>query len=332
MKRKHKPPTQFPKPRALKQLSEAQLLSAADAAVRRYGRHPNVLGIAAGTKYRKKKPQEELCVQFFVKEKRKEPMSRPLPKFVYAVKDGQADRSVKIPTDVIKVRKVRLVGGAGSRLEALGSAGSITLFFRNRAEKPQSIYYVLTCSHVVGDLTDSPPVDDEIDCPDCSKTSPFGLVVKNATTSGEYLEYDIALARLTDDAVTALGPATLRALDGKVDGGSVVLTKLMDANDIRPSLRVECQLAQSGWRRGNVRNFAGTLLVELRGRQLQVRNLFVVDVAVVPGDSGGIVYSDESAVGLIVAHSPEGWAWFQSLQGAIDHLANLDPPLTLQCF
>lgn len=332
MKREYKASAQLPTTRGLRQPSEAQILSAADAAARRYSRHPNVLGVAAGTKYKKRRPQKELCVQFFVREKRKEPKSRPLPKFVYSMKDGQIDRSVKICTDVIKVRKVHLGGGAGSRLKALGSTGSITLFFRNRAENSESAYYVLTCSHVVGNLTRSPPVDDEIDCPDCNKTSPFGLVVKNTTARGEFLEYDIALARLTDDAVEALGPDMLRKLDGKVDGEAIVLTDVMKTSEIRPPLRVDCQLARSGSRRGNVRSFAGTFVVELRGRKLQVRNLFGLDVAVAPGDSGGIVYSEERAVGLMVAHSPEGWAWFQSLQGAIDHLGTVDPQLTLQCF
>ncbi len=312
-------------------IREAQLISAANAAAQRYGHHPNVLGISAGTKYRKKTPLEQFCVQFFVKKKRRRPKSRPLPKFVYGVKDGQIDRSVKIPTDVIEVRKVHLAGGAGSRLIAFGSEGSITLFFRNRTESSESAYYVLTCSHVVGDLTCSPPVNHEIDCPDCCKVSPFGLVIKNTTSQGEYLEYDIALAKVTPKTIEALGPSALRPLDGKVDGGNVVLKSFMEANEIRPPLQVECQLLH-GWRTGTIRSFAGTFLTELRGRKLRVRNLFLLDVGVVPGDSGGIVYSEDRAVGLVVAHSPEGWTWFHPFQGAVDYLASLDPRLELQCF
>jgi hypothetical protein len=236
MKRKRRLPSERSTAGLGEQISEAQLISAANAAAQRYGRHPNVLGISAGTKYRNNTPSEEFCVQFFVKKKRRNPTSRPLPRFVYGVKGGQIDQSVKIPTDVIEVRKVQLVGGAGSRLLAFGSEGSVTLFFRNRAESPESAYYVLTCSHVVGDLTCSPPVNNEIDCPDCCNVSPFGLVIKNTTSQGKYLEYDIALAKVTPKTIEALGLSALRQLDGKVDGGTVVLRNLMEASDIRPPL------------------------------------------------------------------------------------------------
>jgi hypothetical protein len=283
-------------------------------------------------KYKRNKPQEELCVQFFVREKQRQPLSRPLPKFVYGVSGGRIDRSVKFPTDVIKVGKLHLACGAGTRLEALGSAGTATLFFRNRAEPSQSVYYVLTCSHVVGDLTDSPPVNDEVNCPDCIETSPFGNVIKNSISRGEPLEYDIALARLTDSAVKALGADRLRQLDGRVEDEDLVLTKILDAKDIRPSVEVDCNLARSGSRSGRVRSFAGSFLAELRGRELLVHNLYILDVAAVPGDSGGLIYSDDCAIGVIVARSPDGWAWFHSLQGAIGYLGKLDPQLDLQCF
>src|SRR5262249_5151252 len=161
---------------------------------------------------------------------------------------------------------------------------------------------------------------DEVNCTDCSTTSPFAKVIKNSISQGEPLEYDIALARLTDSAVKALGANRLRQLDNRVEDEDVVLSKIMDAENIRPSLQVNCQLPRSGFRRGSVRSFAASFWAELRGRELLVHNLYVLDVAVVPGDSGGLVYSDDGAIGVIVARSPEGWAWFHSLQGAIGYL------------
>jgi hypothetical protein len=321
-------------PKARKTItSEAQLLAAAKAAARRYREHPNVLGIAAGTKYRDDKPQEkELCVQFFVRRKGGRLLSSHLPRFIFGMRRGRIDRSLKFPTDVIKVGKVDLSCGAGTCLESLGSAATTTILFRNRAERSPSAYYVLTCSHAVGDLSSSPPVDNSINCPDCGKTSPFGRVIKNSTPQGESLDYDIALVRLTDSALEELGSRRLQQLDGSIEGASLVLTKMFDAHDIRPSLEVDCQLARSGPRSGTVRSFAGSFSAVLRGRELLIHNLYVLDVAVVPGDSGGIVYANDSAVGMIVAHSPEGWTWFQSLEEGIDYLTTVDPEFDLRCF
>jgi hypothetical protein len=110
-----------------------------------------------------------------------------------AGRDGSVDRSRCFVTDVVEVGHFEFACGGGSRLDALGEKGTITLIFRNRAAASPT-WYLLTCSHVASDLLESPPVDDELDSGDCASVEgTFGLAdgVWTLDGSGNFLPLQV---------------------------------------------------------------------------------------------------------------------------------------------
>lgn len=310
---------------------EAALRRTAAAAARRYGHVRHVLAVAAGWKYRDGRRSDELAVQFFVDSKRKRPRDR-LPRYVYARRrDDSIDRSRCFVTDVLEVGRFEFACGGGSRVDALGETGTLTLLFRNRAARSPA-WYLLTSAHVAGDLRESPPVDDELDSGDCAASEPFARVVKNEVTRGRAIRYDVALARLTKAAVGELGPRRLGRIDGRVDAGGPRLTGFVSGGEIGPSLEVVWVGARSGETRATVTTFELSADVVMDGREIRVPHLYTLDSAARPGDSGGLVYAGDRAVGIVVARSPSGFCWFQPLEAAVRHVASLDPAANLRCF
>jgi len=323
-----------PSPRDIDKVTEAALRAAAGAAARRYGSHSNVLAVSAGIKHRAKRQQDELCVQFFVKRKQRRPTTRKLPRFVYGVRRRRIDRSIKFLTDVIEVGYIKAGCGAGARTRGLGEIGTTTLLFRNKIPSSEISYFILSCAHVIGDLTTSPPVNRPVTSPTCTAVRPFAVVLKNGTADQGVVEYDLAVARVTEDAVRAMGRAQLDAVDCRVFKRGVVLNAFAPAQTIRPGLPVECVGAESGHGAGTVQSYASTFPVRYADvGECDVRNLFALNVPVVEGDSGSIVYAGTQAVGVIVAHARDsGWAWFHALEAGLKHLGRLKPQLPIQCF
>jgi hypothetical protein len=310
---------------------EAALRRAAAGAAQRYRRLPHVLAVAAGQKYRGGEPTGELAVQFFVDRKLARPRVR-IPRWVFARRrDGRVDRSRCFVTDVVEVGRLEFACGGGSQVAALGERGTITLIFRNRAAGAPE-WCLLTCSHVAGDLRESPPVDDELASDDCTSADPFARVVKNEVGARGAIAYDVALARLTDAAVGQLGGPGLRRIDGRVEGSGQRLRGFLPRAEIGPSLEVAWVGAGSGLVRSRVTTFELSADVVLDGRLLRVPHLFTLASPARAGDSGGIVHRGEQAVGIVVARSPSGFCWFQPLEGALRHLASLEPAAPLDCF
>jgi len=300
-------------------------------AKRRYGGHPNVVGIAIGHKFVGGISSDILSIQFFVRRKRRKRILRPLPRFLCARLHERANRSRRYPTDVIEVGRIQFSCGAGSSLDALGSRGSASLLFQDKEPSGARRWYVLTCSHVIGNLTMSPPVDGDVAIPDCTPTAPFALVEKNTTAKVQTLAYDLAIASLTAEAIDALQPH-LRELDCRVEGGRRLSDFIAEAS-IRPGLHVECQLGTSGQLSGTVQSFGASFPIIFRGREYEVGHLYTMNGRVLPGDSGGLLYSEDLAVGVMVAQaSNTAWAWFQPLEAALDYLNATDPVSSFTCF
>ena len=295
------------------------------AAERNYLGFPNVVGIAAGTKFVKRRATaNHRCIHFYVTRKlvRRE-VDGMLPSFVYArFRNGKVNRKIRYGTDVIKVGRIRMACACGSALEALGTRGAITLLFRNKSRSDRR-FYLVTCAHVTGDLAASPPLNAELESECCPKARPFASVVKNATIQSDRLPYDIALARL--------GSRSLPQPDLAIDGDDN-LVGFLPRQQIKPPLPVRCKLPASLWESGVVRSFAGTVTVEWRGKRFFVGNAFLLDIKVQPGDSGGLIYKDRRAIGIVFAQSEEGWAWFHCLEEASAYLAELPPRLEIQIF
>lgn len=309
---------------------ERALRRAAAAAARRYRRMPHVLAVAAGRKSRGGRPTDELAVQFLVDRKLRRPRRR-IPRYVFARRaDGSVDRSRCFVTDVLEVGRIELACGGGSGLDALGETGSITLVFRDRAASAPR-WCLLTCSHVAGDLRESPPVDDALASRDCASAWPFARVVKNEVAAGGAIEYDIALAELGPVAVAELGSGKLARIDGRVEGGRR-LVGFVAREEIGPPLEIEWRGAASGRTSASVTTFELSADVVLDQRTLAVPHLYTLDCPARPGDSGAVVYTGERAVGLVVARSPLGFCWFQPLGPALDHLSSLAPAGRIACF
>jgi hypothetical protein len=309
-----------------------ELQRAAEHAARRYRRYPNVVGVAAGTKYVSGVALDRLCVQFFVTRKLSD-ISTPLPAYVFARGPrGRVDRTRRLPTDVIEVGRPRLACTAGSTIEGIGNRGTITLLFRNRDRDKAGSFYLLTCAHLAGDLTESPPVQRELTSPTHARIGSFAEFVKSSTRSGKTIEYDVALAELTRCAVATLGAAAIERLEGRVADSDTRLTGFLPAQEIRPSLAVDCRCAESGGRSGRVCSLPGSVLVRINSRDVWARNACLIDVPVQAGDSGGIVYKDDSAAGIIFARSPHGWGWFHPLESAVAFLELIEPRFALSCF
>jgi hypothetical protein len=242
------------------------------------------------------------------------------------------DHRLKFRTDVIEVGQPELACGGGAPLAAGFEDGSITLIFRNRAQSGSDAWYLLTCAHVASDLVDSPPSEPSLQGPSCVAVESFAQTLKNSLPDRKRLDYDIALARITAEARNELGADGLAALDGRVSDDGARLTGYLDPAEIRPALEIGCQSGVSGASEGRLSWGPGRVDVRLDGSWLHLDDVYMTDIAAQPGDSGGIVFSQDQAVGVLFARSDAGRAWLQPLEPAVQHLAGLDPAFALDVF
>ncbi len=302
---------------------------------KRYGRHPNVIGIGSGLKFTKgqlllketdKNQGVETspyipCIHFYVRQKLQDlPSGSRLPHFVYArTAEGKVDRTWRVPTDVVRVGYPRFAQKSGTEIFPTGKSGTITMVFRNLAESGSSSY-IVTCAHVVGDLAQSPPVDPIINSQSGAK---LASTLVNSTEAAGTVTYDIALARLLRNCA----PGD----DLRIEGTTTKISGFLPNSQIRPGLQVECAFPVSNVVRATVASDRITLPIILDGREYNVSNLFLIDHAVTKGDSGGLLYSDELAAGILVAMSDEGRGLFHPLEEAFGHLQQISS-IPIQCF
>jgi len=288
----------------------------AAACRRQYRYHRNVLDVGVGVKYRAgRRSSAGLCVQFCVSRKQRRPGASRLPGFVYARRrDGSPDRRRRIPTDVVVVRDARFACVAGVRLDAPGETGTLTLLFRNRSD---GAFYLLTCAHVAGSLAHSPPADPRL-ASRCCPGGVFARTVAQSVALRGAVDWDVALAKV--EARCVAQP------DRRVLGSRTPLRRLRAPEAIVPGDRVECATARSGRFVAWVASDARSLRIRLARVVYRVRNLFLLEARPRPGDSGGLVFDGDEAVGILVAVAGDGsagqsgWGLFQPLAGAIAHL------------
>jgi hypothetical protein len=307
-----------------------EVLEATVAACRkRYGHYPNVIGIGAGLKVTKgqvlfNKDEEidtTICMHFYVRHKVQDlPSGSRLPRFVYArTAEDTVDRTWRIPTDVVNVGSPRFAQKSGTAIFPTGKSGAITIVFQNRAGSRRSSYLV-TCAHIVGDLMQSPPVDPLI----CDQSGAhLATTIANSTAVQGAVTYDIALARLFINCAPEdnLG----------IEGTTTKISGFLSHSQIRPGLQVDCAFPVSNVLRATVVSDRITLPIVLDGLACHVSNLFLINHAAQKGDSGGLLYSEELAVGILVAMSDEGWGLFHPLKEAFEHLQHISP-IPIQCF
>jgi hypothetical protein len=308
----------------------AALLRARDAAERNYGRHPHVLGVSAGRKFRRgRATQETHCIQFFVTRKVREPQAirRRLPRFVYGRRaDGSPLRSLRIPTDVIAVGRIEPACSAGSPVSGLGEAGGMTLLFRNRNESSPGAFLALTCAHVVGDLSASRPLDPYVSSACCPQVNPFGEVVAGTLREAALVRYDIAAIRLSERA-----QADCPLQDRRTRLGTR-LNGFYPPHEIRPGTFVSCDFPISNVPSASVESFPGSVRMRVGSRLCTIQNAFLLRAPVRKGDSGGLLFQGDRAVGILFGRSPRGWGWFHALRDAVEHLNATNPHIPFEIF
>ncbi|MHB9073348.1 MAG: chymotrypsin family serine protease [Desulfobaccales bacterium] len=281
------------------------------AAHANYKKYPNVVGIAAGKKFKGGEWKNDFSIQFFVSKKIKDFQGKKLPSFIFGrSEDGKVDRTKKYLTDVIDVGKIKPVACAGTTIDG-NSEGTITLFFKNKSASDGN-YYILTCSHVIAPLSE--PISDDETITTFAVQGDFASVVRRSSCNDPY---DIALAKVTDNALKQLGPS-LASSDCKIEGEHIVLKRFFSRDEIDTDLIVDCRLGRSGSRLGTVKTANGGE-GSMTSEGCTFQNLFQLDFGAIGGDSGGIVYIDDAAVGIVVLSDGEG-TWFQPLEDAIKSL------------
>jgi hypothetical protein len=314
-------------------LSE-ELIRVGRAALRLYKRYPNVVGISTGTKYVKRTATDNhASIQFYVR-KKGFPRSRKrkaLPRFMYGrFKDGKVNRKLRFTTDVIEVGRVRMVCGAGSPISSsIGLTrqnGTMSFVFRNKAES-DNYYYVVSCAHVIGNIDKQGDLSMIVESETRPETVPFATTLFSAAQEGQVVKYDIAIAQVNS--------ACLPMRDLEIVGTNVGIRLFMPKNQIIPSLPVRCMLPVSNAEKGTVESYAGSVSIEYRKGTYEVENAWMVKVnkRVRVGDSGGIIYVDGAAIGIVFAASnlSDGWAWFHPFIEAFEYIRkNVD--VELKCF
>lgn len=295
------------------------------SAARNYRYRPNVCAIGFGSKFSDgRKVRGTRAVQFFVT--RKVPLaklSRPLPGFVHPRSDdGTTDRGRAIPTDVIEVRNLAVCCAAGDKVAMVGRNGAITLLFRDRAQ-PGEPLRMLTCAHVVGDLGDSPPaatlVGGNDDC------LLMAEVAASAVATDDHLEFDIAIADIT------AGSDPFDPL--RVEGSAVPLAAFLPGSDWTIGDSFPVVFPHSGSTSITLES-TETAFRDIRvggTRTISIGNLHACKGKAISGDSGGIVYRDDRAVGILVARADDDWVFIHAIEDAVQYLAR-ETGQSIACF
>lgn len=279
-----------------------------------YGGFRNVIGVSLGSKFRRgRREPGSRCVQFFVSEKVPlERLRRRLPGFVHPrTSDGTVNRQERLDTDVIELRNLRLCCGAGSRLARVGGNGATTLMFRDQVPGSNAVYAV-SCAHVVGDVF--------------SGHSPGGLmvggtdecvflaqIIGGTVAQSQSLEYDIGLVEVQnpDPGFDYLG----------VQGQPGPITRMAARADIVVQDSVQCAFPVSGTTQATIESVATRLDGIAMGQEtLGIDNLIAARGRAQPGDSGGLLFQGDRAIGVLVAQADDDWLFFHPLADAIAHL------------
>lgn len=307
----------------IKKISKNELENVLKVFRKKYSKYEGVIGIAIGLKIRNGSLTDKLAIRVYVRKKiNSNELKRKIPDFVYIRnKNGFVDYSKKITTDVIPLESAGVCCKSGTQLGTIGRQGALTLLFKNK-EGSNNKSYILTCSHVVGDLTQSPPVDPNITSSCCSQESFLARTIANATLRNNRVEYDIAIAELTSRCSNKS--------ELEIEGYTTKVDRFMPSQDIKIGMRLDCAFPVSNILSVIVTGHRISLPLPINGIERQFDNLFSINLRPTEGDSGGLLFQDSSAVGVIVAkYGNEGF--FQPLEEAFNYLKDL-VDVRISCF
>ncbi len=308
-------------------MSAPELEATLDGVQGNYRYFANVCGVAYGTKFSDGAPLIDTpSVQFFVSEKRPEQeLAKSLPKFVYGrSQTGVIDRAVRIPTDVIELRNLEMCCFAGNEVARVGgSTGSVALMFENKtADRKQ---FVVTCAHVAGDL-EHVSSDAEIRG---GQPIPGGClfrahVVASTLANNGQLEYDVAIGEVFSAS---------EFFDLGLANSSVTLTQFGTDSDQERDSTLEFRSSVSADRTADITSSTTSIrrIQTPEGNHVTVHNLIACKGKAVRGDSGGIAFVEDRAVGMLVARADDDWVFIHPLRDALEHLA-AEHDLSIECF
>jgi hypothetical protein len=308
----------------------------AEACTKNYLRHPNVICIGVGLKETSGRVVDDKpSFVFYVRQKlEQKSLKKSLPRFIYArTSDGKIDYKVKLRTDVIVMKEIEFAQRSGTRVGTLTRSGAITIVFKNKVPG-QSEYYLITCAHVAGKIQSSSQTssEDGVLTEEEGQLEATTVVISpgHKTPNGMEVDYDIALAKFD--------PKHSPKHELQVAGSSEILGDFLPSSKIQENLELSCAFPVSNSDTATVHDVLITpILVNLPGYRYFVKNLVhtVHNQKPLKGDSGGLFYKGDKAVGILVAVSGKN-GYFHPLDKGFAYLQDLlekkDPPRKIKCF
>jgi hypothetical protein len=275
----------------------------------------NVLAIGHGPKRVRDETRDVPAIIFYVRKKGPQNYGAHtrIPRWLHD-RDarGSLDRSRRYLTDVREIGTAVLVS-SGRKCSSSFQKGTASLAFDSHSGRSRAIY-VLTCAHVIGDVHLKTPGFERVKLGIPGSGYARGSRLHQISRRNGRLEYDIAIAMLDDGAPTV-------PLRGVPKDGTAF------ARFMKPPLPQNRRVKILGYRTGVVKSgrivgpLHTSLPLDFDGGTLSVRNLYVLeDFTPKRGDSGGIVYAGDRAIGLIVAKFTRGGCLFHSLYSATRQL------------
>ncbi len=314
-------------PRESEDETREMFIRTSKACIKNYMHFPNVIGVGMGLKFTKDSPvDDQLSVVFYVRQKVKQiPSKKRLPRFVYArTEEGKIDYSLKLRTDVVEMKNLKFAFQSGVQIKALGKSGTITMVFQNKKEGHTNEFYLITCSHVVGDMSSSPPVSRKIrNLKQATGTFTATTIGNSEIKGGGYIDYDIALAQFDDESMPQNELQVARS--------SITLGRFMPSEKIKEGMSFNSSFPVSKIKKVRVDSFCFTPIpIRYHRGEYQVKNLFKITPVPSEGDSGGLLYDNDKAVGILVGKS-EDCGVCHPLEEAFDYLlSKLKKPI--RCF
>jgi hypothetical protein len=282
---------------------------------RRFLAAENVLAIGRGRKRTAGETLKVSAVIFYVRKKgprNYDATSRIPARLCDRKANGSADRSRWFRTDVREVGAVELVS-SGRQLSSSFRRGTASLVFDFPAGGEGAVY-ALTCAHVIGDVHMASPGFKRVKLALPGSGFVRGGRLRQVSQRNGRLEFDIAIAKLDDRAPSV----PLRG----VPDDDTVFTRFT-----KPPLSHGRRVKILGYKTGRVTRgrivgpLHTPLSIDFNAGPLLVRNLYVLDdFSPKSGDSGGIIYSRDRAIGLVVAKFSTGGCLFHSLYSATKRL------------
>ena len=284
-----------------------------------------MVGITSGHKYTgNKATPDDFSIRFLVGRKvEHHKCKRRLPRFLYGrTAKGKVDRSLRFATDVVALGKVRASCGAGSFLQCTpGGRGTASLIFRDKSV-PSAGFFLVSCAHVLSRFSGGQKV---IASSECCSDSLFASLVFASKPNQDRLPFDVGLAKLSPQCV----PQPDGTVVGDLGLPAVQLSGIAPPELVAPKHSVSCRMRVSHNTRGVIADHptGGEIDIEYdeAGMTLTVENvcLLEVDKCVLPGDSGGLIFTqDGQALGIVIASSDAGWAIFHPFGSAFQYLAD----------